>query len=630
MANLLHQIVTGALESVGVLDSKQDRVNKYNAEYYSNMDYATLAGGGNVSMGGKFRDKWIATTKYQEQKETTKIVGAQNLVFREITIKASDGTTRVQNGLTVVKFDDTSYPDRTTFTLRNDLGYDCLLTMINIDGNLIHQYSGESGELLHDGLRNDDDIRRNGERCLEIGNKYIIDAAQVAKIADYWWKASGKKKHLYSLQIPGTAWWYKVGGWYTFRLGSPGKNEYIDATVECFSVDVERTAGGIGSTSILLREVEENWAKTTLYAARLVSGGSPKRLVNRSNTVTVASSTYDGTYDYRCDGVDDDVQIQAAIDYVYNTYGGGRIQLTDGVYRISNTLRMKTKTRLLGVGTATILMPQSESCKTILDISPEENASIENFVVDGNGTDITFTDPSNMYILIGYQTGMSNHALNIQIKNYNISYTIDTPRNLIFMTGFFYASNCVVSDNTITSVSGTSVRSITAFGTCRNVDGSTVENNYIEGGNISFTGFSTSDILQGCTVRNNTTSAGVSLGITGFTASQGTTSCYFYGNEQNTVSGLYSVRGYLLCNNIASCVSRDNTSSLNYVGYDRCARIAVSTSYSNAGAVTEKGFASCNSLQHCYSDDTVPYDLSYADSGTSNACADTAAGGYNS
>jgi hypothetical protein len=38
----------------------------------------------------------------------------------------------------------------------------------------------------------------------------------------------------------------------------------------------------------------------------------------------------------------------------------------------------------------------------------------------------------------------------------------------------------------------------------------------------------------------------------------------------------------------------------------------------------------CKSMQQNKASAATPYYLSYADSGTSNACADTAAGGYNS
>jgi hypothetical protein len=174
-----------------------------------------------------------------------------------------------------------------------------------------------------------------------------------------------------------------VGDWYNLQVGEADTNEYIDAAVECFAVDVERSAGGIGSTNLILRDVEDNWAKTTLYETRLATGGSPKRRVNRSNIVTVASSEYDGTYDYKCDGTDDDVQIQAAIDYVSNTWGGGTIQLTNGAYILGSSVYLKTNMRLIGEGANSIIELSSNSYQIVVGTLSNvcENATLSNFKV---------------------------------------------------------------------------------------------------------------------------------------------------------------------------------------------------------------------------------------------------------
>jgi hypothetical protein len=152
--------------------------------------------------------------------------------------------------------------------------------------------------------------------------------------------------------------------------------------VECFAVDVERSAGGIGSTTLILRDVEDNWAKTTLYETRIATGGSPKRRVNRSNIVTVASSEYDGTYDYKCDGTDDDVQIQAAIDYVSNTWGGGTVQLTNGAYYTSSQINMNSNIILKGAGASTIVYPDITVQSAIYSLS-KTTYTISNIVIDG-------------------------------------------------------------------------------------------------------------------------------------------------------------------------------------------------------------------------------------------------------
>jgi len=59
--------------------------------------------------------------------------------------------------------------------------------------------------------------------------------------------------------------------------------------------------------------------------------------------------------------------------------------------------------------------------------------------------------------------------------------------------------------------------------------------------------------------------------------------------------------------------------------------VACSSSGNVAALDDEYGFYYCTSVQQCKSGgDSIPYSGSYADAGTSNACADTAAGGYNS
>jgi hypothetical protein len=352
---------------------------------------------------------------YSQTKDKTKtypalrILGVQDIVFKEATVKAIDKTAAAYDALTVT-LDTTTSPDSAMITLKNDRGFDVYLRAMFINANLIYQYSGVNQGLLHDGLRKDDDIRRNGERCLEIGNSFIVDATQCANIADFWWKFAGKKKHLYSVSIPGFSYWYEVGEWYTLSIGGPGTNEYISCTVECYAVDCERSAGGVGSTNLLLRDVEDSWSKTTLYTARLVSGGSPKRRVNRSNIVTVASSTYDGTYDYRCDGTADDVQIQAAIDYVSQTVGGGSVLLTAGTYVLNTYISVKSNVLLSGTGWGTIIRPKAAT--TGIQLSDVDNVVLQDFEINYNGGVI-----NTSIGIIENTIGSTNIVKNIKITN---------------------------------------------------------------------------------------------------------------------------------------------------------------------------------------------------------------------
>ena len=280
----VHSAVTGtrdALVAFGDYLTEPHRIHEGISQYYDGQGFVKL----------------------KMPKRTGKILNVTDVTMSEKTFKvAPKGDSPAWNALTRTLFDTTTYPDRAVATLTNNRGFPVFLVSLSLYGKRIMQYSGEAGELIHDSLKRDDDIRRNGEKVFEIGNEFIVDATQCANIADYWYKFLGKKKHMYAVSIPGFAYWYEVGDWYNFQVGEADKNEYIDTTVEVYAVDVEKTAGGIGTTTLLLREVEESWVKSTLYATRLATGGSPKRRVNRSNIVTVASVDYDGTYDYKSDG----------------------------------------------------------------------------------------------------------------------------------------------------------------------------------------------------------------------------------------------------------------------------------------------------------------------------------------
>lgn len=310
-----------------------------------------------------------------------KVIGVQDPELSE-TSQKSDGTLSESNALTVT-LDTTTYTDRAVVTIENGRGFDVYLTALSIHGKRVIRYPDA---LINDSLKRDDDIRRNGEKVLHVANNYIVNGTQVDKIADFWFKYYQSRKHIYSITIKGTAPWYEVGEWYQLSLGSADSVEYIDATVECYSVQCERMAGGIGTTVCMFREVLEGWTKTTLYTARAILGGSPARRTARSNSVTVASSTFDGVYDYRCDGTADDVQIQAAIDYVASTFGGGTIELPTGIINITAPISLKSNIRILGSGDGTIIKPNGCAAFSFNNI---DGAWVQDLRVDFTGG--TFT-----------------------------------------------------------------------------------------------------------------------------------------------------------------------------------------------------------------------------------------------
>lgn len=569
----------------------------------------------------------LSRSRVKQNVKTAELLGVTDVTMHESSVLFA--LTGLANNVLTETLDTTTYSDKAILRLYNGTGNDRYLTTLQLDGKRIMRYSGSGGGLVFDGLKKDDDIRRNGLQEMEISNNYLVTAAQVEKVGDYWWKAAGKKKHLFALTIPGFAWWYSPGDWYNFAVGTAGTAEYIDAVVECYSVDVEKTAGSIGSTNIMFREVEENWAKTTLYTARLLASGSPKRRVNRSNTVTVASATYSGTYDYRCDGVDDDVQIQAAIDYVYTNFGGGEVILPHGQYRASATITMKNSVKLIGYGSSTVILPTDNTVTTIIDFGTATNASIENFTIDGDGDNITFTT-DGMMVVDGQNLGKS---VLVSIKGYAFSCTTGQK----YYYGFYeiFASICSVLDNTINTTGTKGI--IVGFENCK-ASQCSVSNNNTTGNYSDIKGFNGCTNLSSCSVYGNASSGNYSE-IAGFSFIVNISSCSVYDNSSTGNStGLY---GFAACNNVTACKAYNNTasgtSSIIY-GYASCVRISVSSTQANASVLSdEHGFSNCNSVQQCKSDgDSIPYGTgvsqSYSDAARTAGyeCADTPNGGFNS
>lgn len=444
----------------------------YQSVYGEGAPLSVLPVGGNpniLKINGVEYD--VYNLLYPDGKATNKsdkseIIGATDLSFYEVSQDTSGGNS-ASNALTQTVLDFTTYPDRALFSLTNGRGYDVYLTQCSIKGNPIMRYRGSAGQLLSDQLKRDDDIRRNGEVVKTISNDYIMDATQVATIADYWYKQSGQKRHLFSLTTKGTALCYEPGEWYRFQLGEAGTNEYIDSIVECYAVNVTRDAGGIGSTSLMFRECMEGWAKTTLYAARLVTGASPKRRTNQSNTLIVASSSFDGTYDYRCDGTADDVQIQAAIDYISATFSGGVVQLTSGTYVISDPIAMGANITLRGEGSATII--QNSDVNPTGYITTAQDCIIKDLSIDGQETEGTFT-------IIGINiTADKNVAIdNVVIKNIWASTSMTGGYRVIGISADYdYVGptimNCIIDNLKHTGTEApAAVAAIYGGGRCRN------------------------------------------------------------------------------------------------------------------------------------------------------------------
>lgn len=299
-------------------------------------------GGGSVAIG--------ESDRIRENKKDVEIVGIKDATYKII-----------DRNLTFTENYGTGSTD--WYTLRanavrikvvNGVGTNKVLEALTILGKIVWRHSGEQG-FIHDAFSDYEDILRNGERLFKLENNMICTFPQVNQLADYWWKYYRTKKHIYQVTIAGTQHQYKIGSWYELQIGGPGEVEYIDSTVMLTGKTVERGAASIGRTTLTFREVEENWKADSNAIARFNAASNPGKVAGRVNQLTVASNDYVGTADYYCDGVNDQVEIQAAIDRLTSAYGGGKVYLTEGNYYIESYLDIKEGVLVVGAGELTLL-----------------------------------------------------------------------------------------------------------------------------------------------------------------------------------------------------------------------------------------------------------------------------------
>ncbi len=104
--------------------------------------------------------------------------------------------------------------------------------------------------------------------------------------------------------------------------------------------------------------------------------------------MVAAANSPDSQYaDYRCDGSDDQVQVQAAINRVGTS--GGKVLLLEGTFHISGTIRVYEGLTLEGCGYGTLLHLEDDSnCTVISNVGgyniARANVTVKGLRIDGN------------------------------------------------------------------------------------------------------------------------------------------------------------------------------------------------------------------------------------------------------
>lgn len=169
------------------------------------------------------------------------------------------------------------------------------------------------------------------------------------------------------------------------------------------------TAADVGAIPIVTGSVGQFLGFTSANVVGAVdapSGGAGKR-VCRFVVGTSAAGWTEDDCDYLCDGTDDQVEINAAIQALPSS--GGEIVILDGTYNITATIAMnKDNVKLSGNGNATVLKRMwsgsvREGIITITAING--GCCVKNFYIDGN------KKTSNNYYNNGICVSRSNHNI---------------------------------------------------------------------------------------------------------------------------------------------------------------------------------------------------------------------------
>lgn len=383
----------------------------------------------------------------------------------------------------------------------------------------------------------------------------------------------------------------------TFTSETETKLQNTNQTVSNMKniVDTLNTASGASSigvapiSGITGSNVQQVLQALSQKSGGSSSGGSSKR-VCRFIIGTTANNWSIDDCDYLCDGTDDHVEINAAIQSLPQT--GGEIIILDGIYNIGSSIEInKANTKLSGNGNSTILKRMWKADAAIINVNADY-CVISDLQVDGNKSDY-FLSGNGIYI-----NSVSYCTIKGITCNNNSSYGV-------------YISN---SDSNVISgnVCNNSVNGISISGSTNNtITGNTCNGNSNYGVYLST---SNNNAITDNTCNNN--SFGISL-----TGSSGNTitgdicnNNYYYGVSISNTSNNNTVTGDICNDNISGAyISKSNNNTITGNTFIR-------------GSGTSADYSSSQHTIHCKGDNNLIVannimGKDYIDEGTGNTWA---------
>jgi hypothetical protein len=290
------------------------------------------------------------------------------------------------------------------------------------------------------------------------------------------------------------------------------------------------------------------------------------------NSITLASSDSLGTSKTIADsiitvGQDAGAVINSYIDSL-NARGGGSIFLFEGNYTITTKIIMKSNVSIIGVGSGTILNKNANI--DVIDVTDANNILLREFRIDGKKATYTGNGIS----------GTAGPVLNARVVSVSVKNCTSNGFNVVNNVSTSYATGCAVG-----------------FQSCSNVVACFAKANT--------DGFKACTNVTGCRADSNTQD--------GFSGTTGYSSCRSISNTRYGFNG---------CFEMSACISATNGSH----GFNNCDMLTACEANGNTG----NGFDACKAMGFNRSAfNSSAYNNSFADWAGTQACADTATGGYN-
>lgn len=140
-----------------------------------------------------------------------------------------------------------------------------------------------------------------------------------------------------------------------------------------------------------------------------------------AKAVTVGPANYQGKLDYRCDGISDQIQIQAALTKDYNDKEYTCVWLMPGTYTIDKTIYLYSNTALLGDKDATIKLRNNAKWSTYIPLIANKEGHHNNFLIKGFTIDANSKNQRGVPCGKGYYNiFLFEDCTNIKVKNMNL------------------------------------------------------------------------------------------------------------------------------------------------------------------------------------------------------------------